>query len=88
MNNITDKNVPGAPFNIGDRVKVVKAVDETCAVKFIGHQGIVARFDYRGAVGQSYPGDPLVVVVIGQETSSFWKEELELVKGRFYERAD
>ena len=80
LNDITDKNVPGAPFRIGDKVKVIKAADETCAIQFIGHQGIVVRFDYRGAVGQSYPGDPLVVVVIGQSSSSFWKEELELVK--------
>lgn len=80
MNDITGKNVPGAPFCIGDRVKVVKAADETCAVKFIGLQGIVVRFDYRGAVGQNYPGDPLVVVQINEETSSFWKEELELVR--------
>ncbi|MFA5429317.1 MAG: hypothetical protein WC279_14025 [Sulfurimonas sp.] len=80
MNSITEKNVPGAPFNIGDKVKVIKAADETCAVQFIGHQGVVSGFDYRGAVGQSYPGDPLVVVVIGHASSSFWKEELELVK--------
>jgi len=70
-------NIKGAPFKIGDRVKVVKASDEHCDVRFIGAVGRVIWLDY-DISGGPYPDDPMMGVRFdGGHVDSFWKEELK-----------
>lgn len=64
------EDVEGAPFKIGQFVKVGK------------EKGIVQFLDYSGGCGESYPDDPMISVDVDDAYSEggqgmFWKEELE-----------
>lgn len=73
-------DVEDAPYKIGDEVIILDNPehDETFAVDFSGVKGEVIGLDYRGAVGQVYPEDPLMRVKTHKGTESFWKEEIKL----------
>lgn len=77
--NFVRHDVAGAPFCIGDVVRVVALTDETAAATFLGKQGRVIYFEYSCGCGQSYPDDPMIGIESAEDTESFWKEELELV---------
>jgi hypothetical protein len=61
-------DVPGAPFQIGQRVKVVAAIDETTDQSFIGRSGTIEYYEYSCGCGQAYPNDPRLV--FGSEMKS------------------
>jgi hypothetical protein len=46
-------DVSGAPFKIGDRVKVVSLADDTADAEFLGQQGQVLYYEYSCGCGQS-----------------------------------
>lgn len=70
-------NINGAPFRIGDIVKVIRATDETFDMQYIGQVGTVVHFEYSCGCGQSYPSDPMIGVRFsGFHREEFWKEEL------------
>ncbi|MGH2568290.1 MAG: hypothetical protein ACRDGA_08125 [Bacteroidota bacterium] len=70
------KDVPGAPFRIGQRVRVISIVDETGDERFLGKEGTVAYLEYDCGCGQTFPEDPMIGVRFLIDTESFWKEEL------------
>ena len=69
-------DVPGAPFKIGDGVKVVSLADDTADVEFLGQQGQVLYYEYSCGCGQTFPNDPMIGVQFGDRKAEFWKEEL------------
>jgi hypothetical protein len=70
-------DIPGAPFKIGERVRVVKAADGAFDQRCLGRAGEVQYFDYTCGCGQTYPGDPMIGVVFHSgSVEEFWKEEL------------
>ena len=74
-------NVPGASFRMGDKVKAVRATDETFDRRFMRRVGIVEHFEYSCGCGQTYPEDPMIGVVFRSgEVEEFWKEELKLLE--------
>jgi len=70
------EDVLGAPFRIGQHVRVVAAADETIDTEYIGKVGVVAYFEYTCGCGQGFPDDPMIGVRFGTKTAEFWKEEL------------
>lgn len=71
--------VPGAPYQPGDPVTVVDAVDVEIhdVSSHVGRRGRVAYLEYDCGSGQSYPGDPMVGVDLeGGGSEEFWPEEL------------
>lgn len=72
--------INGAPYQPNERIRVVRAVDgDIYSVhKHIGKTGVVRHLDYSRTVGQQFPHDPMINVLLedGQE-ESFWCEELE-----------
>lgn len=77
--------IDGAPYQVGQRVRVVAAVDRGVhdVAAFIGRAGRVDHLDYACGCGQSYPGDPMVGVRFsGKVVEEFWPEELsEVARG-------
>lgn len=73
------ENVKGAPFRIGDLVKVIQIVDSTGNKKLVGKSGTVEFFEYSCGCGQTYPADPMIAVRIAKAAHEFWKEELSLI---------
>jgi len=72
-------NVPGAPFHIGDKVRVIKGTDETFDRRFLRRVGVVEHFEYSCGCGQTYPNDPMIGVEFRSgEVEEFWQEELKL----------
>jgi hypothetical protein len=72
--------VRGAPFRIGDKVKVVRAADETFEKRFMRRVGVVEHLEYSCGCGQTYPDDPMIGVLFRSgEVEEFWKEELKLL---------
>lgn len=69
-------DVDGAPFKIGEGVKVVSLSDDTGAVEFLGQLGQVLYFEYSCGCGQSFPNDPMIGIQFSEQTAEFWKEEL------------
>jgi hypothetical protein len=69
-------HVSGAPFNIGDSVKVVSLSDDTADAEFLGQRGKVLYFEYSCGCGQTFPNDPMIGVQFAVRTAEFWKEEL------------
>ena len=70
-------DVSGAPFRIGERVRVVSSKDETFDPHFIGRTGSVKYLEYECGCGQSYPDDPMIGVEFrARGTEEFWREEL------------
>ncbi|HXR06251.1 MAG TPA: hypothetical protein VN765_02915 [Candidatus Acidoferrum sp.] len=76
------EDVDGAPFKIGDRVKVVSFSDDTADEEFLGCKGNVLYFEYTCGCGQSFPKDPMIGVRFGEQIAEFWKEELALLTHR------
>ncbi len=70
------QNVEGAPFKIGDMVKVVSFSDDSADEAFLGYRGAVLYFEYSCGCGQTFPDDPMIGVRFGEKTAEFWKEEL------------
>ena len=70
------KNVEGAPFRIGDTVRVVSLSDDTANEGLLGCQGSVLYFEYSCGCGQTFPKDPMIGVQFNARTDEFWKEEL------------
>jgi hypothetical protein len=69
-------DVDGAPFKIGDSVKVVSLSDDTADAEFLGQQGQILYFEYSCGCGQTFPNDPMIGVKFGERTAEFWKEEI------------
>ena len=75
--NLIQRDIRGAPFKIGDCVRVMSGTDETFDPRFVGRVGTVHYFEYECGCGQSYPDDPMIGVQFrGGEGEEFWKEEL------------
>jgi hypothetical protein len=73
-------DVAGAPFKIGDVVRVVSFSDDTADEDLLGCQGSVLYFEYTCGCGQSFPKDPMIGVLFAGRTAEFWREELALVR--------
>jgi hypothetical protein len=70
-------DVDGAPFRIGERVRVGDSKDETFDRSFKGRVGSVEYFEYDCGCGQSFPRDPMIGVRFrNDDTEEFWAEEL------------
>lgn len=72
-------NVDGAPYRIGDNVKVLNnpSNDETFDLRFVGREGIVEHFDYDCGCGQTFPNDPMIGVKFSDGMiEEFWSEEI------------
>ena len=71
-------NVPNAPFNIGQPVKVCRLVDDTGEVSFLGKSGTVEYLEYSCGCGQSFPEDPMIGVRFPDgKLEEFWRDELK-----------
>lgn len=73
-------NVPGSPYQPGDAVKIVHNIDVDVSDlrHLVGRRGRVDYLEYDCGCGQSYPGDPMVGVVLEDGLNcEFWPEELE-----------
>lgn len=82
---LTGQYVPGAPVQVGDRVKVIGLADSTARSADLGRQGRVVELNYTSGVAQSFPSDPFCQVLLEDgETRSFWGEELGLLKAAEY----
>jgi hypothetical protein len=73
------RNVAGAPFTIGEKVKVVSLSDDTADEDLLGCQGSVLYFEYTCGCGQTFPDDPMIGVQFQERTAEFWKEELGIL---------
>jgi CarS bacterial SH3 domain len=69
-------DVKGAPFKMGDWVRVIRGSDDTFDPSYKGRVGIVEYFEYGCGCGQSYPHDPMIGVRFYKTIAEFWKEEL------------
>jgi len=70
-------DVDGAPFKIGERVRVTDSKDETFDRSFKGRIGVIEYFEYECGCGQSYPDDPMIGVRFRRgRIEEFWAEEL------------
>jgi hypothetical protein len=82
------KDVKGAPFKIGESVRVLSLLDNTTSLFWLGRQGVVAYFEYNCGCGQSYPQDPMIGVRFEDgRVEEFWHEELELPPGGFLRKS-
>jgi len=73
-------DVPGAPFRIRDKVRVVRGTDETFDRRFLRRVGIIEHFEYSCGCGQTYPSDPMIGVQFRSgEVEEFWQKELKLL---------
>lgn len=72
------EDVAGAPFAIGQPVRIGKMDDEE-PFKHHGRIGTVVCFEYECGCGQSYPDDPMIGVSFDGDLDEFWKEELTAV---------
>ena len=74
--------VPGSPYQLGDSVVVVKAIDiDTHDVsQYIGQQGVVVFLEY-DTLHPGYPSDPTVGVTFKDgAVEEFWQEEIQACK--------
>jgi hypothetical protein len=76
------EDVVGAPFRIGQSVRVISVTDETGDEQFLGKEGIVIYFEYDCGCGQTFPEDPMIGVLLGKRAEEFWKEELAATNRR------
>lgn len=77
------RDVSGAPFKIGDRVRVARGTDETFSHHQRGRLGTLSYFEYHCGCGQTYPNDPMIGVTFRDAAvEEFWKEELVLITPR------
>lgn len=71
------RDVAGAPFKLGERVRVVGPGDETFDPRYLGRSGTVVYLEYGCGCGQTYPGDPMIGVRFRNTVEEeFWKAEL------------
>lgn len=73
--------VAGSPYQPGDLVLVVDAVDIDIhdLSKYIGQRGQVEHLEYSCGCGQHYPDDPMIGVRLTcGELIEFWPEEIRL----------
>lgn len=76
----TKKNVKGAPYKIGDWIKVIDLADVYMSKSFIGKRGKVLYFNYNDSRGQYYPHDPKIGVRLKDgATVELWKDEVTLL---------
>ena len=73
-------DIDGAPFCLGDKIRVVRLSDETAATEFLGYRGHVLYFDYSCGCGQTYPNDPMIGIQFTNGIAEFWKEEIHPIK--------
>ena len=74
-------NIEGAPFEIGNRVKIFDNIldDNTFDKECSNEIGQVIFFEYDCGCGQTFPGDPMIgVKFCDGKIEEFWKEELEI----------
>jgi len=73
-------NVDGAPFRIGDLVRIVRLSDSTADGDFLNKYGRIVYFEYSCGCGQSYPDDPMIgIQFAGGGIAEFWKEEIQRI---------
>ena len=71
-------NITGAPFSIGNQVKVIKLIDSTALSKNLNQCGVIEYYEYNCGCGQTFPSDPMIGVRLNDGTlDEFWKEELQ-----------
>jgi len=78
---LSDHNLVGAPFKIGDRVTILNNPnnDETFNNQLTFKNGMVVYFEYECGCGQTFPDDPMVGVRFNNgKIEEFWKEEMRL----------
>jgi hypothetical protein len=76
-------DIDGAPFRVGERVRVTDSGDETFERSYKGRIGIVEYFEYECGCGQSYPNDPMIGVRFHKDRiEEFWAEELTRQQAR------
>ena len=76
------RDLKGAPFKIGERVRIERSEDDTFNSSYRGWVGIVKYFEYDCGCGQSYPIDPMIGIEFKNgKTEEFWKEELRYYPG-------
>lgn len=78
--------VEGAPFQPGDQVVIAvpgAGVHPDVHVEdHIGKGGRVEYLEYECGSGQTFPGDPMIGVVLEDGTrEEFWKDEIALATG-------
>jgi hypothetical protein len=73
-------DIAGAPFKIGERVRVVAGIDETFEEGFLGRLGTIEYFEYDCGCGQTFPSDPMIGVRFSNCIEEFWTEELQVVE--------
>ncbi len=76
-------DIEGAPFSIGDTVRVTQIIDETGAPLFIGQTGVIEHYEYDCGCGQEFPHNPMIGVRFPEDKlddplEEFWEEELVL----------
>ena len=75
-------HVDGAPYQPGQIVRVVDAVDTHVhdVSACVGQYGTVAYLEYECGCGQTYPDGPMIgVVLVNGKQEEFWSEELRAV---------
>mgnify|MGYP003391914579 CR=1 FL=1 len=73
--------VDGSPYQPGQQVRVIDAIDITPPFvdvsEYIGLFGVVDYLEYSCGCGQSFPGDPMIGVSFPDgRQQEFWSEEL------------
>ncbi len=70
-------DIEGAPFKIGNSVRVLPSNDETFDQELSESVGEVNYFEYDCGCGQTFPEDPMIGVKFSDgKIEEFWKEEL------------
>lgn len=73
------ENVNGAPFEIGQSVKILH-IDDIDVYRFNNRMGTIVFFEYECGCGQTYPDDPMIGVKLDDDfIYEFWQEELSAV---------
>lgn len=76
-------SVPGSPYQPGDVVRVVAAVDKIIhdVSRLVGQRGTVVHLEYDCGCGQRFPDVPMVGVEFDDGAlEEFWPEELSGMK--------
>ncbi len=76
------EDVEGAPFKLGDEVRVLNNPNLDCTFdkQYIGKIGRIVHFEYDCGCGQSFPADPMIGVMFSDfNVEEFWKEEIALI---------
>lgn len=67
----------GSPYQVGDRVQVVRLTDETEDPDTLHKVGTVEYLSFPRDISATFPHDPYISVSLDDGTSGeFWKEEL------------